>query len=61
MVKEQMKLYVSEKEKERLEILAKINSTSVSNYFRMTALGVRIRPPKEIPIIVEQRKCRRGG
>ncbi|WP_377863444.1 hypothetical protein [Bacillus sp. R86525] len=54
MAKEQIKLYVSEEEKERLEILAKINSTSVSNYVRMTALGVRIRPPKEIPIIVEK-------
>ncbi|MBG9585333.1 hypothetical protein ABE42_40595 [Bacillus thuringiensis] len=54
MVKEQIKLYVSEKEKERLELLAKINSTTLSNYVRMTALGVRIRPPKEIPIIVEK-------
>nr|BAI44023.1 hypothetical protein [Bacillus thuringiensis] len=31
-----------------------MNSTSISNYVRMTALGVRIRPPKEIPIIVEK-------
>lgn len=54
MVKEQIKLYVSEEEKGRLEVLAKMNSTSVSNYVRMTALGVRIRPPKEIPIIVEK-------
>jgi len=54
MGKEQIKLYVSEEEKGRLEILAKMNSTSVSNYVRMTALGVRIRPPKEIPIIVEK-------
>ncbi|MGR5967788.1 plasmid mobilization protein [Bacillus paranthracis] len=54
MVKEQIKLYVSEEEKGRLEVLAKVNSTSVSNYVRMTALGVRIRPPKEIPIIVEK-------
>ncbi|MES5963264.1 hypothetical protein QCI39_30485 [Bacillus cereus group sp. MG7w] len=54
MVKEQIKLYVSEEEKGRLEVLAKMNSTSVSNYVRMRALGVRIRPPKEIPIIVEK-------
>ncbi|MDP1459990.1 hypothetical protein Q8G37_26880 [Bacillus wiedmannii] len=54
MVKEQIKLYVSEEEKGRLEVLAKMNSTSVSNYVRMTALGVRIRPPKEIPIIIEK-------
>lgn len=56
MAKEQIKLYVSEEEKERLEVLAKINSTSVSNYIRMTALGVRVRPPKEIPVIVEKER-----
>ncbi|MBD2816941.1 hypothetical protein ID850_19995, partial [Xenorhabdus sp. Flor] len=50
MAKEQIKLYVSEEEKERLELLAKMNSTTVSNYVRMTALGVRVRPPKEIPV-----------
>lgn len=56
MTKEQIKLYVSEEEKERLELLAKMNSTSVSNYVRMTALGVRVRPPKEIPVIVEKER-----
>ncbi|QWI46935.1 plasmid mobilization protein [Bacillus mycoides] len=56
MVKEQIKLYVSEEEKERLELLSKMNSTSVSNYVRMTALGVRVRPPKEIPVIVEKER-----
>lgn len=56
MSKEQIKLYVSEEEKERLELLAKLNSTTVSNYVRMTALGVRVRPPKEIPVIVEKER-----
>ncbi|MCQ6337980.1 plasmid mobilization protein [Bacillus cereus] len=56
MAKEQIKLYVSEEEKERLELLSKMNSTSVSNYVRMTALGVRVRPPKEIPVIVEKER-----
>ncbi|MED2454981.1 hypothetical protein P4145_36880, partial [Bacillus thuringiensis] len=56
MAKEQIKLYVSEEEKERLELLAKMNSTTVSNYVRMTALGVRVRPPKEIPVVVEKER-----
>lgn len=53
MSKNQLKIYVSDEEKERLELLAKLNSTNLSNYIRMTSLGVRIRPPKEIPVLVE--------
>lgn len=53
MSKNQIKLYVSDEEKQRLELLAKMNSTNVSNYVRMTSLGVRVRPPKEIYVPVE--------
>lgn len=53
MAKNQIKLYVSDEEKERLELLAKLNSTNVSNYVRMTSLGVRVRPPKEVYVPVE--------
>jgi hypothetical protein len=56
MAKEQIKLYVSEEEKERLELLSKMSSTSVSNYVRITALGVRCRPSKEISVIVEKER-----
>lgn len=52
MSKEQVKLYVTDEEKERLELLASMNSTNVSNYIRMSALGVRVRPPKEIYVPV---------
>lgn len=54
MAKNQIKLYVSYEEKQRLELLAKLNSTNVSNYVRMTALGVRVRPPKEIAVPVNK-------
>lgn len=60
MTKEQVKMYVTEKEKERLELLASLNSTNVSNYVRMTALGVRVRPPKEIYVPVPQKGLEEG-
>lgn len=60
MSKEQVKLYVTDEEKERLELLASMNSTNVSNYVRMSALGVRVRPPKEIYVPVPQKGLEDG-
>ncbi|MEJ9129501.1 hypothetical protein P4408_08315 [Bacillus thuringiensis] len=58
MVKEHVKIYLTEEEKERIELLAKLNSTTVSNYVRMVSLGVRVRPPKEVPVIVDNQELK---
>ncbi|MGE6553051.1 hypothetical protein ACQKFK_30210 [Bacillus mycoides] len=48
MSKQQVKFYVTEKEMERLKILSEMRFMTVPNYTKLTALGVQIRPPKEI-------------
>lgn len=48
MTKKQVKFYVSEKEMERLKLLSERRFMTVSNYTKLTALGVQIRQPKEI-------------
>ncbi|MGN7198457.1 hypothetical protein ACTHS9_31455 [Bacillus mycoides] len=48
MSKQQVKFYVSEKEMERLKILAEMRFMTVPNYTKLTALGVQVRQPKEI-------------
>ncbi|MED1559415.1 hypothetical protein [Bacillus paramycoides] len=48
MSKQQIKFYVSEKEMERLKILAEMRFMTVPHYTKLTALGVQIRQPKEI-------------
>lgn len=54
-MKNAIKFYVSDKEKRQLELLAEMNYTNVSNFVRMTALGVKIKPPKEIYIPVPEK------
>lgn len=48
MTKEQVKFYVTEDEKRRLEVLAKLRFMTVPNYVKTTALGVQIRQVKEV-------------
>lgn len=50
MAKEQVKFYVTEDEKRRLDTLANLRFMSVPNYVKMIALGVRIQQVKEIYI-----------
>ncbi len=47
MAKEQVKFYVTEDEKRRLEVLAKLRFMSVPTYAKVTALGVKIQQVKE--------------
>ena len=51
-----MKLYITDEEKRRLEILAKLRFTTVPNYIKMTALGVKIQQVKEVYIEQEEFK-----
>lgn len=48
MSKQQVKFYVTDKEMERLKLLSEMRFMTVPNYTKLTALGVRIRQPKEI-------------
>lgn len=48
MAKEQVKFYVTEDEKRRLEVLAKLRFMSVPTYAKVTALGVKIQQVKEV-------------
>lgn len=48
MVKEQVKFYVTDEEKKRLDTLAKLRFMTVPNYVKTTALGVQIRQVKEV-------------
>lgn len=50
MTKEQVKFYVTEDEKNRLETLAKLRFMSIPTYAKITALGVQIRQVKEVYI-----------
>lgn len=53
MSKHQVKFYLTDEEKERLEILAKLRFMKVPTYAKMMALGVQIRQVKEIYITPE--------
>lgn len=46
--KHQVKFYVNDDEKKRLETLANLRFMTVPNYAKMTALGVQIRQVKEV-------------
>lgn len=48
MAKHQVKFYVDDNEKRRLEELAKLRFMTVPNYAKVTALGVQIRQVKEV-------------
>lgn len=48
MKKDQVKFYVTEEERKRLEILAKLRFMTVPSYAKLTALGVKIQQVKEI-------------
>ncbi|AEW58689.1 Uncharacterised protein [Streptococcus pneumoniae] len=48
MVKKSVKFYVSEKEMERLKVLAEMRFMTIPGYVKLTALGVQVRQPKEI-------------
>lgn len=48
MGKQQIKFYVTENEKKRLEVLAKLRFMTVPNYVKVTALGVQIRQVQEV-------------
>ena len=50
MIKHQVKFYVTDDEKKRLETLAKLRFMTIPNYAKMTALGVQIRQVKEVYI-----------
>lgn len=48
MAKEQVKFYVNEDEKKRLDTLANLRFMSVPAYAKLTALGVKIQQVKEV-------------
>lgn len=48
MTKNQVKFYVDDDEKRRLEVLAKLRHMSVPTYVKLTALGVKIQQVKEV-------------
>lgn len=48
MPKHQIKFYVDDDEKKRLDTIAKRCYMPTANYVKSTALGVRIRQPKEV-------------
>lgn len=48
MTKDQVKFYVTEEERKRLEILANLRFMTVPTYAKLTALGVKIQQVKEI-------------
>lgn len=48
MAKHQVKFYVSDEEKKRLEALANLRFMTIPNYVKVTALGVQIRQVQEI-------------
>lgn len=52
-MKYQIKFYVNEEEKKRLDTIAKRCAMPTANYVKSTALGVRIRQPKEVFIYVD--------
>lgn len=54
MAKEQIKFYVTEDEKKRLDTLANLRFMTVPNYVKTTALGVQIRQVKEVFVEVEK-------
>ena len=47
-MKNQVKFYVTDDEKKRLDTLAKLRFMTVPNYVRLNALGVQIRQVKEV-------------
>ena len=53
MARYQVKFYVNEEEKKRLDTIAKRCAMPTANYVKSTALGVRIRQPKEVFIYVD--------
>lgn len=48
MTKHQVKFYVDDDEKRRLEVLAQLRHMSVPTYVKLTALGVKVQQVKEI-------------
>ena len=50
-MKNQVKFYVTDDEKKRLDTLAKLRFMTVPNYVRLNALGVQIRQVKEVFIV----------
>ena len=56
MARYQVKFYVNEEEKKRLDTIAKRCAMPTANYVKSTALGVRIRQPKEVFIYVDSDK-----
>ena len=48
MAKNQVKFYVDDDEKRRLEVLASLRHMSVPTYVKLTALGVKVQQVKEI-------------
>ena len=48
MTKNQVKFYVDDDEKKRLEVLAKLRHVSVPTYVKLTALGVKVQQVKEV-------------
>ena len=48
MAKHQVKFYVTDEEKKRLEVLANLRFMTVLNYVKVTALGVQIRQVQEV-------------
>lgn len=53
MSKHQVKFYLTDEEKERLDILAKLRFMKVPTYAKMMALGVQIRQIKEVYLTPE--------
>ena len=53
MARYQVKFYVNEEEKKRLDTIAKRCAMPTANYVKSTVLGVRIRQPKEVFIYVD--------
>ena len=54
MAKNQVKFYVDDDEKRRLEVLAKLRHLSVPTYVKLTALGVKVQQVKEVFIESEK-------
>ena len=48
MMKHQVKFYVDDDEKRRLEVLAQLRHMSVPTYVKLTALGVKVQQVKEV-------------